>query len=277
MRAGQVGAILVAGGQGTRLGFDHPKGMFPIGPVSKASLFQILFEKLLAAAPPLRRRDPAVSDDQPRHARGDARTIWTRHEHFGLPAEDVHIFCQGTMPAVDANTGRLLLAEPGRLALSPDGHGGMLAALDSSGGLADIRRRGLRQLFYFQVDNPLVGVCDPEFLGYHLLARSEMSTQVVAKRTPRDNVGNVVEIDGRVRILEYSDLNPLPDEIVLRQDSPTARPSSGPATSACTCWTWPFSADGRQRATRCPSTSRARRCPTSTSKGSSWSRTSPTP
>jgi UDP-N-acetylglucosamine/UDP-N-acetylgalactosamine diphosphorylase len=65
----------------------------------------------------------------------------------------------------------------------------------------------------------LVGVCDAEFLGYHLLSGSEMSTQVVAKQTPRDNVGNVVEIDGRVRILEYSDLNPLPDEIVLRQEA----------------------------------------------------------
>jgi UDP-N-acetylglucosamine/UDP-N-acetylgalactosamine diphosphorylase len=95
----------------------------------------------------------------------------------------------------------------------------MLAALESSGQLADIRRRGLRQLFYFQVDNPLVGVCDPEFIGYHLLAGSEMSTQVVAKQTPRDNVGNVVEIDGRVQILEYSDLNPLPDEIVLRREA----------------------------------------------------------
>jgi UDP-N-acetylglucosamine/UDP-N-acetylgalactosamine diphosphorylase len=85
--------------------------------------------------------------------------------------------------------------------------------------LEHVRRCGLRTLFYFQVDNPLVGICDPEFLGYHLLARSEMSTQVVAKRTPRDNVGNVVQIDGRLRILEYSDLNPLPDEIVLRRET----------------------------------------------------------
>lgn len=217
LRAGHVGAILVAGGQGTRLGFDHPKGMFPIGPVSQASLFQILLEKLLAmwrrcgaAIPLYLMTSPATHEE--------TLAYLAQVQSFGLPADDVRVFCQGVMPAVDKDSGKLLLEEPGRLALSPDGHGGMLAALVRNGQMDDIRRRGLRQLFYFQVDNPLVNVCDPEFLGYHLLAGSEMSTQVVAKRTPRDNVGNVVEIDGRVRILEYSDLNPLPDEIVLRRE-----------------------------------------------------------
>ena len=74
-------------------------------------------------------------------------------------------------------------------------------------------------MFYCQVDNPLVEMCDPEFLGYHLLTRSELSTQVVAKRTSRDKVGNVVSIDGRLRIIEYSDLNPLDDEIVERRSA----------------------------------------------------------
>jgi UDP-N-acetylglucosamine/UDP-N-acetylgalactosamine diphosphorylase len=140
-----------------------------------------------------------------------------QHRYFGLPERDVHIFCQGTMPAVDAASGKLLLAEKGRLFLSPDGHGGMLAALQKTGALADLRSGGLKQIYYFQVDNPLAIVCDPELIGGHLLSQAEVSTQVVAKRTPRDNVGNVVSIDGQVRILEYSDLNPLPDEIVLRK------------------------------------------------------------
>ncbi len=218
LRAGHVGAILVAGGQGTRLGFDHPKGMFPLGPISKSSLFKILFEKLLAARRRYSAAIPLYLMTSPA-THEETLDYLARHEHFGLPSEDVRVFCQGVMPAVDEQTGRLLLAASGQLALSPDGHGGMLAALDGSGQLDDIRRRGLRQLFYFQVDNPLVGVCDAEFLGYHLLAGSEMSTQVVAKQTPRDNVGNVVEIDGRVRILEYSDLNPLADEIVLRKEA----------------------------------------------------------
>ena len=123
------------------------------------------------------------------------------NENFGLAQDDLKIFCQGTMPAVDAQTGQLLLAEKDQLALSPDGHGGMLQALSVSGCLSDIHQRGVRQLFYCQIDNPLVQMCDPAFLGYHLLSNSELSTQVVAKRTTRDKVGNVVSIDGELRII----------------------------------------------------------------------------
>jgi UDP-N-acetylglucosamine/UDP-N-acetylgalactosamine diphosphorylase len=215
LAAGHVGVIVVAGGQGTRLGFEHPKGMYAIGPVSGASLFQILLERIAARSraagmriPLYLMTSPATHDETVRHLR--------QRENYGLPGEHVRIFCQGTMPAVDAETGRLLLAEKHSLALSPDGHGGMLAALAASGCLADIRARGLRQLFYCQIDNPLVQMCDPQFLGYHLLSNSELSTQVVAKRTPRDPVGNVVSVDGKLRILEYSDLNPLDDEVVDR-------------------------------------------------------------
>ncbi len=216
--AGQVGVVLVAGGQGTRLGFAHPKGMFAIGPVSGASLFQILLEKIAARSRVAGRRIPLYLMTSPA-THEETLAYLASHENFGLPAEDVKIFCQGTMPAVDARTGRLLLAEKHQLALSPDGHGGTLRALAASGCLADMRRRQLRQLFYCQVDNPLVEMCDPRFLGYHLAFHSELSTQVVAKRAPRDTVGNVVSIDDRLRIIEYSDLNPLPDEIVARRSA----------------------------------------------------------
>ena len=207
--------LLVAGGQGTRLGFDHPKGMFPIGPVSARSLFQIHVEKIVAVARRLRRADSAVPDDQPRHPRRNRR-LFCRHDRFGLPEDDLNIFCQGTMPAVDAATGGLLLEAPGRLATSPDGHGGMLAAFTRSGGLDDAQRRGIRHLFYFQVDNPLVDICGPEYLGYHLLCGSEMSSQVIAKRDPLDKVGNVVAIDGRPVVIEYSDL---PDDVARRRNA----------------------------------------------------------
>lgn len=213
LAAGQVGIVLVAGGQGTRLGFDHPKGMYPIGPVSGASLFQILFEKALAvsrryevAVPFCVMTGPATHEETVEYL-GD-------RDYFGLPREDVRIFCQGTMPAVDAESGRLLLAERSRLALSPDGHGGMLAALERQGLLGDLQRRGVRQLFTMQVDSPLVQVCDAEFLGFHVLARAEMSTQVVAKRDSADCVGNLVQVDGRARIIEYSDL---PDDAAERR------------------------------------------------------------
>ncbi|HEX4132186.1 MAG TPA: UTP--glucose-1-phosphate uridylyltransferase [Pirellulales bacterium] len=205
LRAGRVGAILVAGGQGTRLGFDHPKGMFPIGPVSNATLFQILFEKAVATARRYQTRIPLYLMTSPA-THDETVAFLDEHERFGMAAEDLHVFCQATMPAVEADTGRVLLAQHGRLALSPDGHGGMLAAFEASGGLEDAKRRGLGHLFYFQVDNPLVQFCDPTFIGYHRLADSELSTQVVAKQAPNERVGNVVLVDDRVRIIEYSDL-----------------------------------------------------------------------
>jgi UDP-N-acetylglucosamine/UDP-N-acetylgalactosamine diphosphorylase len=139
-----------------------------------------------------------------------------KHDRFGLPADDLFVFCQGTMPAVDARDGRVLLELPGRIATSPDGHGGMLAAMQRSGALDDAQRRGIRHLFYFQVDNPLVDICGRDFLGYHLLSDSELSSQVIAKRDPLDRVGNVVQVDGRLMVIEYSDL---PEEAARRRNA----------------------------------------------------------
>ena len=211
---GRCGVILVAGGQGTRLGFAHPKGMFPIGPISRRSLFQVHVEKILAVARRYGVRIPLCLMTSPAtHA--ETVEYFARHERFGLPAEDLTIFCQGTMPAVDAQSGKVLLDAPGHVFASPDGHGGMLAALARSGALAELRRGGVETLFYFQVDNPLVDVLGAGFLGYHLLSNSELSTQVVRKQEPLEKVGNVVAVDGQLRIIEYSDL---PDDAARRRN-----------------------------------------------------------
>jgi len=212
LEAGQIGVILVAGGQGTRLGFDRPKGEFPIGPLSGHSLFQIHVEKIVAASKRYGKPIPLYLMTSPATHR--ATVDFFAKDRFGLPQQDLTIFCQGTMPAVDAVTGKVLLEKPHKIALSPDGHGGMLAAAKREGVLDDLQHRGIRHLFYLQVDNPLVEIASPEFIGYHLLARSEFSSQVVAKQAPRDRVGNVVEVDGRVRVIEYSDL---PDEVAGRR------------------------------------------------------------
>ncbi|MBL9122030.1 MAG: UTP--glucose-1-phosphate uridylyltransferase, partial [Planctomycetaceae bacterium] len=142
-----------------------------------------------------------------------------RTERFGLPAADLFVFSQGTMPAVDEQTGRVLLADKGNLALSPDGHGGTLAALRSSGGLTELRGRGIEQIFYLQIDNPLVRICDPKFLGYHRLTDSQATTLAVTKRTPLDKVGNLVEVDRRLRIIEYSEFNKLDPALIDRRDA----------------------------------------------------------
>ena len=215
LRAGEIGVLLVAGGQGTRLGFDHPKGMFAIGPVSGATLFQILTEKVVALGRRYGVRMPLYVMTSPA-THEETVAFFDAHQRFGLPQEDLRIFCQGTMPAVDAATGKILLESADHLALSPDGHGGMLAALARSGGLDDAERCGLKHFFYMQVDNPLVHAGLPEFLGYHLWNGSEMTTQVVRKHDPLERVGNVVQTGGRLRVIEYSDL---PDEVAKRRNA----------------------------------------------------------
>ena len=215
LRAGRVGVILVAGGEGTRLGFPHPKGMFPIGVLSHKSLFQLLAEQALARSRRAGRAIPYyVMTSRATHE--ETVDFFERHGYFGLNRADVQFFSQGNMPAVDRETGKLLLSAPDELALNPDGHGGLLAALSRSKVLDDMRRRGVDYLFYHQVDNPLVAVCDPAFLGFHAARQAEISTKVVAKLTPAEKMGVVVDIDGRTQIIEYSDL---PEELAGRRDA----------------------------------------------------------
>lgn len=208
LRSGKVAAFVVAGGQGTRLGFDGPKGCFPVGPVSGCSLFAWHFAKVVAT----RRRYQAaipmlVMTSQANH---DATVSYLReHGYFGMPSADVIVFPQGMLPAVDRE-GRLLLADRSSLALAPDGHGGSLLALRKQGVLDELARRGVEEIFYFQVDNPLVRVLDPAFLGYHRLHGSEMSSKVVAKRSAHEKVGVFAAAGGKLGIVEYSDL---PDEL----------------------------------------------------------------
>ena len=195
----------MAGGQGSRLGFEHPKGMYAIGPVTGKSLFQIHAEKVLALRHRYGRPVPLlVMTSHTNDA--ETRAFFQEHGNFGLPDDELIFFTQGTMPAVDLATGKLLMESRGRLFTSPNGHGGTLTALADRGLLDQLGSRGIRHIFYFQVDNPLVKVADPVFLGHHLAARAEVSSKIVPKRGPDDKVGNLVLVDGRQAMIEYSDL-----------------------------------------------------------------------
>lgn len=209
LAAGEVAVVVVAGGLGTRLGFDGPKGTYPIGPVSSCSLFQVHAEKIVAMGRRYAQAIPLYVMTSPDNHEASLR-FFAEHGRFGLP--HVRFFVQGQMPAVDRQTGKVLLAEKGRVALSPDGHGGTLAALaqpDPDGGpscLDEMRERGIRTLFYFQVDNPLVKIADPVFLGHHRRANAEMSFKVIEKLTPEERLGVIVTVDGHPQVIEYSDL-----------------------------------------------------------------------
>ncbi len=214
LRAGHVAAVLVAGGQGTRLGFDGPKGAFPFAPVTGRILFAHHAGKIAAT----RRRYgcdlPWFVMTSPQND-AETRAIFARHAYFGLAADSIRIFVQGTMPAVDRVSGRILLEAPDRIATSPDGHGGLFPALARNGLLAEMRERGVETFFTFQVDNPLTRVARPEFLGVHVLAEAEMSNVVVRKLSPEERMGVVARRDGRTILVEYSDL---PDHLAQARD-----------------------------------------------------------
>lgn len=207
---GKVAAFVVAGGQGTRLGFDGPKGCFEVTPVQQKSLFQVFAEQILAAG--RRAKAPIPWYVMTSHANDvQTRAFFRRNNFFGLSPKDVVFFVQGVMPAMDL-AGKLLLAGKGEVSMSPDGHGGSLLALRKSGALDDMARRGIELISYFQVDNPLVRCIDPLFLGLHEMRGAEMSAKCLPKRDPMEKLGNFCVVDGKVTVIEYSDM---PEELAL--------------------------------------------------------------
>jgi UDP-N-acetylglucosamine/UDP-N-acetylgalactosamine diphosphorylase len=204
LAAGRVGAFTVAGGQGTRLGYDGPKGAYPVTPVRGKPLFQVFAEKIIAAG--RRHGRPIPWFVMTSHQNHDATvSFFEERGWFGLEKGRVHFFRQWRMPAVGFD-GRILLEAPGSIALSPDGHGGSLRAMERSGALDLMAAEGVDTLSYFQVDNPIVHCVDPAFIGWHLLRGSEMSSKMVPKLYPDEKLGHFCLRDGKLVVVEYSDL-----------------------------------------------------------------------
>ncbi len=206
LREGKVAAFTVAGGQGTRLGWDAPKGTFPASPIRKAPLFQIFAEFIFKARRKYGSPIPWYVMTSPAND-ATTRAFFEQHGCFGLDPADVMIFPQAMMPAIDMATGKVLMADRASLALSPNGHGGSLKALWASGAIADMRRRGIEQISYVQVDNPNVMVVDPLFIGLHALDGAQMSSKMLPKAYPTEKLGNFCLVDGRLTVIEYSDLS----------------------------------------------------------------------
>ena len=212
LRAGRVAAFTVAGGQGTRLGFDGPKGVYIGSAVSGKPLFQCLADWIIAAQRRYGSRIPWYIMTSPLN---HAATVgfFEAHNYCGLDQRDVMCFQQGVMPTFEMGTGRILLAAKGEVATNPDGHGGSLRALNASGALEDMRSRGVEHISYTQIDNPLVRVIDPVFLGLHAAAADssgEMSSKMVPKAHAGEKVGVFCRGEGKTRVIEYSDM---PEEL----------------------------------------------------------------
>ena len=204
LAAGRVAVLLVAGGQGSRLGFDGPKGAYSIGPITNKPLFHFHARKVLGKARKYGKAVPFYIMTS--EANYDATVAcFKENGWFGLDRKDVFFFKQGMWPGMTAD-GKVILDAPGHVFMSPDGHGGLLAALKRSGALADMKKRGVRSVFFFQVDNPLVEVADEAFIGYHVLEKSEYTLKLCAKRDPYEKVGMPMKFGNVFKMVEYTEM-----------------------------------------------------------------------
>lgn len=204
LRQGKVAALLVSGGQGTRLGFEGPKGKFLAGPISQKSLFQLHAEKIIAMQRRYHTTIPwfimtSETNDE------ETKEFFRENHYFGLNSDDVIFFTQRMIPAMDKN-GKFILDAKHHIFTNPNGHGGTLFSLYDSGSLDEMKKRGIEEIFYFQVDNVLLKMCDPVFIGYHVQRNAEMSSKVVSKKHPYERVGVLGMMDGKLAVIEYSDL-----------------------------------------------------------------------
>ena len=211
--AGKVAALVVAGGQGTRLGFDGPKGVFPISPVRNKTLFQIFAESIAAVSEKYGTACPWYIMTSPLNY-AETKEVFRSNSFYGLGESNVFIFQQGTMPNFGFD-GKILLADKSKIACSPDGHGGTLKALCISGAIDHMKQHGVELISYWQVDNPLVNIFDPLFIGLHELDKAEMSSKALIKAGPKEKVGNFCLVDDKVTVIEYSDF---PEELAEKQN-----------------------------------------------------------
>lgn len=214
---GEVAVVLMAGGQGTRLGSSEPKGCYDIGLPSGKSLFQIQAEKIL--------RLQDLSGTQ--HAipwyvmtsvptRAATEQFFAKHKFFGLKPSQVTFFNQGTLPAFNLDGSKLLLGSPTELVASPDGNGGLYRAMRDNDLLSDFAAKGIKHVYMYCVDNVLSKVADPAFIGFAIKHKFELATKAVRKRDAHESVGLIATKHGKPCVIEYSEIS---KELAEAQDA----------------------------------------------------------
>ncbi len=223
LRRGEIAVLTVAGGHGTRLGSNGPKGTLPIAPISGKSVFQLHAEKIRAVQQKYHTCIPwyIMTSETNDSA---TQEFFRSNGFFGLDSKQVCFFTQGMLPAVNLD-GKLLMNSKSSIVMSPNGHGGAIIALMENGILRDMEARGVKNIFYHQVDNVLIKTADPVFIGYHLKNEAEMSLKIVKKCHPEEKVGIVVDIDGHLQVIEYSELSR--EDMYARNEDSTLKYDAG--------------------------------------------------
>jgi len=201
---GKVGAVLLAGGQGSRLGYDGPKGTFNIGVTRELSIFEQLMRNVsdvtsqTGRAFPLFIMTSTVNDVA-------TRSFFKEHSYFGYPRDEIHFFIQDVAPACDYD-GKVFLDDKGRISLMPNGNGGWYSSLVNNGLGRILERDNIEWLNVFGVDNVLQRICDPAFIGATILKRCRCGAKVVKKTSPDEKVGVLCTQDGKPSIVEYFEM-----------------------------------------------------------------------
>lgn len=204
IKAGKVGAVLLAGGMGTRLGSDDPKGMYNVGITRELYIFECLVGNLMDV---VKQADAWIHLFVMTSDKNNDATIkfLTEHKFFGYNADYVHFFKQEMAAATDYN-GKIYLEEKGKLSTSPNGNGGWFISLQKNGLLDLVREQGIEWINVFAVDNVLQRIADPCFVGATIEKNCVVGAKVVRKAAPDEKVGAMCLEDGKPSIVEYYDM-----------------------------------------------------------------------
>lgn len=211
--SGQVACLTVAGGQGTRLGHEGPKGTYVLNTPEPTTLFSLMAKRITTLRDWIDGSLPWYIMTSPTN-HTETVNYFKDQSFLGLSSKNVMFFPQAELPALDLN-GKILLESPDKIALSPNGNGGVFLALKNSGALADMKRRGIEWVFFNTVDNALVKMADPTFIGFTALNKFDVSSKSVSKKHADEKVGVFANHQGKTQVIEYSDL---PETLRYAQD-----------------------------------------------------------